>query len=70
MNYPLYGRKTDTRTLKLVRSVEALEYSEEFVDVFHVKTDSVIPDKHHYTIGWLLGTSDFNFRYRPRARVR
>src|SRR5262245_25165128 len=68
MNDALNGRKTDTRAFKLIRPVEALEYAEKFIDVLHVKTDSVVPDKHYHTIGWVIGTSDFNFRYRPRAR--
>ncbi len=52
---------------KRLRRVEALEYAEQLVHVFHVKADSIVSNEHHDPILLLLRASDFDFRLGTRC---
>ena len=46
-DHPLDDRQTDARSFKILCAVESLENSEEFVDIFHIKSGAIIADKNH-----------------------
>jgi hypothetical protein len=43
----LHRRQTDARAFKIFRTVQPLEHAEQFVGIFHVEADAIIPDPEH-----------------------
>jgi hypothetical protein len=68
MYYTLNGCQTNAGAFKRFRRVEALEYPEQFVDVFHVEADPVVPNENHDLILLLVHTPYFDFGFRPGPR--
>ena len=58
----------DAGTFKRLGRVETLEYTEQLVYVFHVKSDSIVSNEDHHLILFLVLASDFDFGLRARAR--
>jgi hypothetical protein len=48
--YTLNGRQTDARPFKGLIGMKALKNAEQFVDVFHVEADPVVPNEQHNLI--------------------
>jgi hypothetical protein len=44
LNNPLHGCQTDAGALEILGAMQALEDSEQFVDILHVEADAVVPD--------------------------
>ena len=49
--------------------VQALEHAEQLVDVFHVESDAVVPDRHDQLIRPMIRASAISISARGRVRV-
>src|SRR5262249_47430313 len=67
MNDTLHRRQSDSGAFKLVRSVQTLEYSKQFVGILHVETNSIILNEYNHTVCWFVRASYLNLRCRARA---
>ena len=67
MDNPLNGSQPDAGAFKRLRRVETLEYTEQFIYIFHIESDSIVSNEHHYLIALLVRTP--NFYLGARARV-
>jgi hypothetical protein len=63
----LNGGQPDARTFKRLKRVEALEYTEQFTYILHIKSDSVVSNEHDYLILFLVHASNFDLGLRARA---
>src|SRR5689334_12408714 len=68
MDNPPDVRQADAGTFEFIVPVEALEYTEEFVHVLHVKSDSVVADEDGDFSGELPRRADLDTRLGPRRR--
>jgi hypothetical protein len=60
MRNPLHGRQSDAGAFKRFRWMEALEDAEQFASIFHIKSDSIVPNKHYDLIIGLLHVPDLD----------
>src|SRR5271166_2793982 len=67
MNNALNGSQPYTSTFKRVRRVKTLEYAEQLVYVFHIESDSIVPNEDHHLV-FLIFASDFDLGRRACAR--
>ena len=68
MYNPLNGSQPDAGAFKRLRRVETLEYTEQFIYIFHIKADSIVADKHYYLILLVVRRSYFDLGLRTRPR--
>ncbi len=43
----LHSNQADAGTFKVLRAMQALKDSEQFVDIIHVEADAVVPNHEH-----------------------
>src|SRR6202022_388929 len=67
MDNTLNGSQPNAGAFKRLTRVEALEYTEQFAYILHIKPDSIVSNKHHYLILFLVRASDFDLGRRARA---
>ena len=67
MSNPLDSRQADPSAFKSLRRMEALEYAEQFIYIFHIETDPIIPNEHDDLIRLLVRASDFDLGWRTGA---
>ncbi len=65
LNDALHRGQADARTFELLRAVQPLEDSEQFVDILHVETDAVVSD-HEDWLPIFFFVADFDDRVRWR----
>jgi hypothetical protein len=68
MHNTLNGSEPDAGAFKCLSRVETLEYTEEFIYILHIKSDSIVSNEHQYLISFLVRASYFDLGLRARAR--
>ena len=69
MNNAADIRQADAGAFKFVGAMQALEHTEQFVRISHVKPDTVVANEHHRLLGRLAGTAGVNLGRVARACV-
>ena len=68
MHDALNRGQPDARAFECLRRVQALEYAEQLIYIFHVEADAIIANEDHHLI--CRSAPRIRFRFRPAARVR
>jgi len=67
MYNPLNGSQPDAGAFKRLRRVETLEYTEQFIYIFHIESDSIVSNENDYLILFSAHASYFDLGLRARA---
>src|SRR5215475_10184669 len=60
MDNTLHGRQSYTSAFELFRPVQTLEYTKEFIDILHLKTNAIVSNEHDYLIFFSSGVPYLN----------
>jgi hypothetical protein len=55
----LHRNQADAGTFKVLRAMQALKDSEQFVDIIHVEADAVVPN-HEHQLSSIFFVADFD----------
>jgi hypothetical protein len=68
VNDALHGRQSYAGAFKLVGPMEALKYTEQLVDILHLKSDAVVPHEDFYLVCTSVGRANLDFGGASCAR--
>jgi len=68
-NDPMHSGQTHSGSFKFRVGVEALEYAEQFLGIFHVEAHAVIAHENDCRFTRLLDAVDFDHRAGPATGV-
>src|SRR5579885_586627 len=68
-DHAAYDGQPDPRPFKFLVAMQTLEDTEQLIDIFHVESGAVVPNKDRYHTGFRVPRTDFNPRVLPFARV-
>ena len=60
-NDPPDAGQSDARALELHAAMQALKHAEEFVGVFRIETDAIVPNESYCFTAAIGNAADFNF---------